>query len=64
MKMWVRRIEPAISRGRINPTSTLKAMIYTKKVLSFELTTNDYSLSTNLKFKFREVQLYDQIYFS
>jgi len=32
---------------RINPTPTSKATLYTKKVLSFKLTTNDYSLSTN-----------------
>jgi hypothetical protein len=34
--------------ARINPTPTLKAILYTKKVLSFELTANDYSLLTNL----------------
>jgi len=33
--------------GRINPT-TLKAIFWIEKVLSFELTTSDYSLTTNL----------------
>ena len=37
----VRFIEPAMKTGRINPTPTLKAILYTKKVLNFELTTND-----------------------
>jgi len=36
----VRFIEPAMKTGRINPTPTLKGILYTKKVLSFELTTN------------------------
>ncbi|GAI63058.1 unnamed protein product, partial [marine sediment metagenome] len=32
----------------------LKAILYTKKVLSFEQTTNNYLLSTNLKNRLKE----------
>ncbi|GAI75812.1 unnamed protein product, partial [marine sediment metagenome] len=31
----VQFIEPAIKTGQINPTLTLKTILYTKKVLSF-----------------------------
>jgi len=45
----IRFIELAMKMGWINPALTLKSILYTKKVLSFELTTNDYSLLTRLK---------------
>ena len=38
----VRFIKPAMKTGRINPTPTLKAIFYRKKVLSFELTNIHY----------------------
>ena len=42
-------IELAMKMGWKNPALTLKSIFYTKKVLNFELTTNNYLLSTKLK---------------